>query len=66
MVDVSGDSVSRNPSADPSSRYFVSALQTLFQAGFVGHVLLSDFVFLSLSALLFLGLTAWRTARRLD
>lgn len=48
------------------ARYFVSALQTLFQAGFVGHVLLEDFIFLVLSAVLFLGLTALRTARRLD
>ena len=48
------------------ARYFVSALQTLFQAGFVGHVLLQDLLFLILSAILFLGLTALRTARRLD
>jgi ABC-2 type transport system permease protein len=48
------------------ARYFVSALQTLFQAGFVGHVLLSDFIFLAVSAAFFLGLTALRTARRLD
>jgi ABC-2 type transport system permease protein len=48
------------------ARYFVSALQTLFQAGFVGHVLLSDFLFLVVSAAFFLGLTALRTSRRLD
>ena len=48
------------------ARYFVSALQTLFQAGFVAHVLLEDLVFLLLSATLFLGLTALKTARRLD
>jgi ABC-2 type transport system permease protein len=48
------------------ARYFVSALQTLFQAGFVGHVLLEDLIFLTLSAILFIGLTALRTARRLD
>lgn len=48
------------------ARYFVSALQTLFQAGFVGHLLVSDLVFLTLSAVFFLGLTALRTARRLD
>ena len=48
------------------ARYFVSALQTLFQAGFVGHVLVSDFIFLAVSATFFLGLTALRTARRLD
>ncbi len=48
------------------ARYFVSAMQTLFQAGFVGHVLVSDFIFLTVSAAFFLGLTALRTARRLD
>jgi ABC-2 type transport system permease protein len=48
------------------ARYFVSALQTLFQAGFVGHVLLADFIFLTVSAMFFLGLTTLRTARRLD
>jgi ABC-2 type transport system permease protein len=48
------------------ARYFVSALQTLFQAGFVGQVLLQDFLFLLVSAVFFLGLTALRTARRLD
>ncbi|MCX7056399.1 MAG: ABC transporter permease [Proteobacteria bacterium] len=48
------------------ARYFVSALQTLFQAGFVAHVLLEDLIFLLLSATLFLGLTALKTARRLD
>jgi ABC-2 type transport system permease protein len=48
------------------ARYFVEALQTLFQAGFVGTILLKDFVFLSASALVFLGITAARTRRRLD
>ena len=48
------------------ARYFVSALQTLFQASFVGQVLLQDFVFLILSAAFFLGLTALKTRRRLD
>jgi len=48
------------------ARYFVAALQTIFQAGFVGPLLASDFLFLLLSACLFLGLTAWRTRRRLD
>jgi ABC-2 type transport system permease protein len=47
------------------ARYFVEALQTLFQAGFVGTVLLRDFCFLALSAAFFLGLTALRTRRRL-
>jgi drug efflux transport system permease protein len=48
------------------ARYFVTSLQTLFQAGFVASVLVRDAVFLSLSAFFFLGLTVWRTRRRLD
>jgi len=48
------------------ARYFISALETLFQASFVGRVLLQDFVFLVLSATFFLGLTALKTRRRLD
>jgi ABC-2 type transport system permease protein len=48
------------------ARYFISALQTLFQAGFVGRILLEDLLFLVASAAFFLGLTALRTRRRLD
>jgi ABC-2 type transport system permease protein len=48
------------------ARYFVEALQTLFQAGFVGWILLKDFLFLVASAIFFLGFTALRTRRRLD
>jgi ABC-2 type transport system permease protein len=48
------------------ARYFITSLQTLFQAGFVGRILLEDFVFLVASATFFLGLTALRTRRRLD
>jgi ABC-2 type transport system permease protein len=48
------------------ARYFIGALQTLFQAGFVGRILLEDFLFLVASATVFLGLTALRTRRRLD
>ena len=48
------------------ARYFISALQTLFQAGFVGQILLEDLLFLVASAAFFLGLTALRTRRRLD
>ncbi len=48
------------------ARYFISALQTLFQAGFVGRILLHDLLFLIVSACFFLGLTALRTRRRLD
>ncbi|HVN42688.1 MAG TPA: ABC transporter permease, partial [Steroidobacteraceae bacterium] len=48
------------------ARYFISALQTLFQAGFVGRILLGDLLFLVISAAFFLGLTALKTQRRLD
>ncbi len=48
------------------ARYFISALQTLFQAGFVGPILLTDLIFLLCSAIFFIGLTALRTPRRLD
>jgi drug efflux transport system permease protein len=48
------------------ARYFVEALQTLFQAGFVGSILAKDLVFLLASASFFLGVTALRTRRRLD
>ena len=48
------------------ARYFIGALQTLFQAGFVGPILLRDCAFLVASAVFFLGLTAWQTRRRLD
>ena len=48
------------------ARYFVSALRTLFQAGAVGSILLTDGIFLLVSALFFLGLTALKTRRRLD
>ena len=48
------------------ARYFISALQTLFQAGFVGRILLEDLVFLVASAVFFIGLTALKTPRRLD
>jgi len=48
------------------ARYFVSALQTLFQAGEIWPVLLINLLFLLLSAVFWLGLTAWQTPRRLD
>ncbi len=48
------------------ARYFVGALQTLFLAGDIWPVILSNSLFLLLSALFWLGLTAWKTARRLD
>lgn len=48
------------------ARYFIAALQTLFQAGFVGRILLQDLIFLLASATFFIGLTALKTRRRLD
>ena len=48
------------------ARYFINALQTLFQAGFVGRILLQDGLFLLASMTFFLGLTALKTRRRLD
>ena len=48
------------------ARYFVSTLQTLFLAGNVGTVLLINLLFLIASAVVFIGLTAWKTQRRLD
>jgi ABC-2 type transport system permease protein len=48
------------------ARYFVSSLQTLFQTGFVARIIVTDGVFLVVSAAFFLGLTAWKTRRRLD
>ena len=48
------------------ARYFVNALQTLFQAGDVWPVLLENTLYLLLSAIFWLGLTALKTPRRLD
>ncbi|ACS86204.1 MULTISPECIES: ABC transporter permease [Musicola] len=48
------------------ARYFVSTLQTLFLAGNIGSVLLINLLFLIVSAVFFIGLTAWKTRRRLD
>lgn len=48
------------------ARYFVKVLQTQFQAGDLPAILLPNLVFLVLSALFWLGLTAWKTRRRLD
>lgn len=48
------------------ARYFVSTLQTLFLAGNIGSVLLINLMFLIASAIVFIGLTAWKTRRRLD
>jgi ABC-2 type transport system permease protein len=48
------------------ARYFVSAIQTLFQAGDVWPVLLNAILFLAAASFVFLGLTALRTRRRLE
>ena len=48
------------------ARYFVTSMQTLFQAGDVWAVLRSDLLRLTIAALFFLGMTARKTRRRLD
>lgn len=48
------------------ARYFVESLQTLFLAGNIMPVIISNLVLLILSALVFIGLTALKTRRRLD
>ncbi|EKT58306.1 ABC transporter permease [Providencia sneebia] len=48
------------------ARYFVSSLQMLFLAGDIYLVLVTDLLLLIASAILFIGLTAWKTRRRLD
>lgn len=48
------------------ARYFVNALQTLFQAGPIRSVMLVNTGFLALSGLFWMGLAVWKTNRRLD
>lgn len=48
------------------ARYFVSTLQSLFLAGNIGGILMINTLFLMASAAGFIGLTAWKTRRRLD
>lgn len=48
------------------ARYFVNAMQTLFQAGYVPQLLWRDIGCLIASSIFFLGLTAKLTKRRLD
>jgi ABC-2 type transport system permease protein len=48
------------------ARYFVSTMQTLCLAGNIGTILWFNLLFLIASTLLFIGLTAWKTRRRLD
>ena len=47
-------------------RYLVSSLQTIFLAGDVWEILLPDMLFLTGTSVLFLTLTALKTARGLD
>lgn len=48
------------------ARYFVSVIQTLFQAGVVWSVLWRGMLFLALASILFIGLTALKTRRSLE
>lgn len=48
------------------ARYFVSAMQTLFLAGNIGAVLITNLLFLVASAIMLIWLTARKTSRRLD
>jgi len=48
------------------ARYFVSTLQSLFLAGNIAAVLVVNVLFLIASAVMFIGLTAIKTRRRLD
>ncbi|MDB6078313.1 MAG: hypothetical protein JWO82_2060 [Akkermansiaceae bacterium] len=48
------------------ARHFVSAIQTIFQAGALWKVLLPDILMLMGSSVLFLGLTAKLTRRRME
>ncbi|MGZ4955746.1 MAG: ABC transporter permease [Methylobacter sp.] len=48
------------------ARYFVTAIQTIFQAGTVWTVILRSGFFLLLAAVFFIGLTALKTRRRLE
>lgn len=48
------------------ARYFVTAMQTLFQAGNVWSVLGKSMLFLALASIFFIGLTALKTRRNLE
>ncbi|MBC8947820.1 MULTISPECIES: ABC transporter permease [Xenorhabdus] len=48
------------------ARYFVSSLQTLFLAGNIGTVLMTNLLLLIASSIVFIGLTAWKTRRHLE
>ena len=48
------------------ARYFVTAMQTIFQAGDIPGLVWIDVGMLALASLYFLGLTALKTRRHLD
>jgi len=48
------------------ARYFVTAIQTIFQAGNVWPIIVSSGLFLLLASVFFIGLAALKTRRRLD
>ena len=48
------------------ARYFVTAIQTIFQVGEGGSLVLRDTLFLIASSIFFVGLTARKTRTRLD
>lgn len=48
------------------ARYFVTSIQTLFQAGTLWSILIPDILFLCGAATFFIGLTAIKTRRRLE
>ncbi|MEO6846147.1 MAG: ABC transporter permease [Chthoniobacterales bacterium] len=48
------------------ARYFVDAIQTLFQAGDIMAVLIPDILFLMAASIFFLGITARNTRRRME
>lgn len=48
------------------ARYFVTATQTLFQAGNIGPILLQSGLFLTLAGIVFISLTFLKTRTRLD
>ncbi|MEZ5277954.1 MAG: ABC transporter permease [Opitutaceae bacterium] len=48
------------------ARYFVTAIQTLFQAGDLWSILWHDILFLTAASIVFIGLTVLKTRRRLE
>lgn len=48
------------------ARFFVKTLQTMFQAGDIAAIIIPNMLYMLISAILWLGLTALKTRRRLD